>query len=53
MQSIKKYFMISILLAVYNGEKYIKQSIDSIINQKFEDLELLIGFNGTTDGSKV
>lgn len=44
--------MISILLAVYNGEKYIKQSIDSIINQKFKDWELLIGFNGTTDGSK-
>jgi glycosyltransferase involved in cell wall biosynthesis len=44
--------MISILLAVYNGEKYISQSIDSIINQTFKDWELLIGFNGTTDSSK-
>jgi glycosyltransferase involved in cell wall biosynthesis len=44
--------MISILLAVYNGEKYMNQSIDSIINQTFKDWELLIGFNGTTDGSK-
>ena len=44
--------MISILLAVYNGEKYIKKSIESIINQTFTDWELLIGFNGTKDNSK-
>lgn len=44
--------MISILLATYNGENYIKQSIDSILNQSFKDFELLIGFNGTTDNSK-
>lgn len=41
--------MISILLATYNGERYIKNSIDSIINQTFTDWELLIGFNGTND----
>lgn len=44
--------MISILLAVYNGEKYIRQSINSILNQTFSDWELLVGFNGTTDNSK-
>tara|TARA_R110002051_G_scaffold310739_1_gene384117 strand:+ start:2559 stop:3212 length:654 start_codon:yes stop_codon:yes gene_type:complete len=44
--------MISILLATYNGEKYIKKSIDSIVNQTFTDWKLLVGFNGTTDSSK-
>lgn len=44
--------MISILLATYNGEKYIKECIDSVINQTYKDWELLIGFNGTTDNSK-
>lgn len=44
--------MISILIATYNGEKYIKKSIDSILNQTFTNFELLIGFNGTTDSSK-
>ena len=44
--------MISILLASYNGEKYIRQSIDSVINQTFKKWELLIGFNGTTDKTK-
>lgn len=44
--------MISILLATYNGEKYLSLSIESILNQSFNDFELLIGFNGTTDNSK-
>lgn len=43
---------ISILLASHNGEKYIAQSVESIINQTFKEWELLIGFNGTTDSSK-
>jgi len=41
--------MISILLAVYNGEKYIRECIDSILNQTFTDFELLIGLNACTD----
>lgn len=44
--------MISILLATYNGEKYIKQSIDSIVQQAFPYWELLIGLNGTTDNTR-
>lgn len=44
--------MFSILLATYNGEKYIRESIDSILNQNFPYWELLIGFNGTTDNTK-
>lgn len=44
--------MISILLAVYNGELYLKKSIESVLNQTYTDFELLIGFNGTVDGSK-
>ena len=44
--------MISILLATYNGEKYLALAIESVLNQSFTDFELLIGFNGTTDSSK-
>lgn len=44
--------MISILLPIYNGEKYLRQSIDSILNQSFKNFELLVGFNGTIDSSK-
>ena len=43
---------VSVLLAVYNGEKYIKKAIESVLNQTYSNLELLIGFNGTKDNSK-
>jgi O86/O127-antigen biosynthesis beta-1,3-galactosyltransferase len=44
--------MVSILLATYNGEKYLKDSINSILSQTFKEFELLIGLNGTTDNSR-
>ena len=44
--------MISILLPVYNGETFLKFSIESILNQSYKNFELLIGFNGTVDSSK-
>lgn len=44
--------MISVLLPVYNGEKFVDESIKSVLNQTFKDFELLIGFNGTVDNSK-
>jgi glycosyltransferase involved in cell wall biosynthesis len=45
--------MISILLATYNGERYIQKAIDSVLAQTYKDFELLIGFNGTIDNSKT
>lgn len=44
--------MITILLASYNGERYIKETIESILNQTFTDFEILIGLNGTTDSTR-
>lgn len=42
---------ISVLLPVYNGQKYLNKAIDSILNQTYSDFELLIGINGCTDCS--
>lgn len=44
--------MISILLPIYNGERYLSRCLESILNQSYSDFELLIGFNGTIDKSK-
>ena len=41
--------MISIALATYNGEKFIKEQIDSIIYQTFEDWELVISDDCSND----
>ena len=40
---------VSIGLPVYNGEKFIREAIDSIFSQTFEDFELIISDNGSTD----
>ena len=43
--------MISVIVNVYNGEKYIKKCLDSIINQTYKDLEILIVDDGSTDNT--
>lgn len=40
---------VSIGLAVYNGEKYLEQAIESILSQTFGDFELIISDNASTD----
>lgn len=40
---------VSVLMTVYNGEKYIFESINSIINQTLQDFELIIVDDGSTD----
>ena len=41
--------MIDILLASYNGEKYISEQINSIISQSYEDWKLIIRDDGSND----
>lgn len=44
--------VVTILMAVYNGEKYLKEAIESILNQTFTDFEFLIINDGSTDSSE-
>jgi glycosyltransferase involved in cell wall biosynthesis len=42
---------VSVCLPVYNGERHIHKAIRSILNQTFEDFELIISDNASTDGT--
>lgn len=44
--------LVSVVMSVYNGEEYLRQSIDSILNQTFTDLELVLIDDGSTDKTK-
>lgn len=42
---------VSIIVPVYNTEKYLAQCLDSIINQSLKDIEILCVDDGSTDSS--
>lgn len=43
---------ITVLMPVYNGERYLSEAIESILNQTFKDFEFLIINDCSTDGSR-
>ena len=43
---------VDILLATYNGEKYLREQIDSILNQTYKDFRLIISDDGSEDATK-
>ena len=43
--------LVSIITAVYNGEKYLEETIQSIINQTYENIEYIIIDGGSTDST--
>ena len=44
--------LVSVILPVYNGQKHLKEAIDSILTQSLTDFELIIINDGSTDNSK-
>lgn len=50
---MKEDITISIIVPVYNAEKYIKRCVDSILSQTFEDWELLLIDDGSLDQSGI
>ena len=43
--------IISIIVPVYNVEKYLSECVDSVLSQSFYEMELLLIDDGSTDGS--
>lgn len=51
MQNLPKSPAVSVLIPVYNAERYIAEAVESILAQTFADFELLIVDDGSTDSS--
>jgi glycosyltransferase involved in cell wall biosynthesis len=44
--------LISVLMPAYNSELYIAEAIESILNQSYQNIELIIFDDGSTDGTR-
>ena len=44
---------ISVIMPVYNVEKYLERGIKSILNQTFNDFELILIDDGSTENSAL
>ena len=44
-------YKVSVIVPVYNSEKYIKKCLDSLINQSLKDIEIILIDDGSTDNS--
>ena len=45
--------MISILMPIYNGHEFMRESIPSILQQTYKNWELIIGINGHEKNSVI
>ena len=44
---------VSVIMNVHNGEKFLHQSVQSVINQSFKNWELVIWDNNSNDGTSL
>ena len=51
MKETESVLLVSVIVPVYNSEKYIRECLDSLLNQAYSELEIICVNDGSTDDS--
>ena len=44
--------MVSVIIPVYNSERYISEAVESVLNQTYRNLQVIVINDGSTDGTE-
>jgi len=50
---MKPQALVTVIMPVYNVESYLKNSINSVVNQTYKNLQIILVNDGSTDGSSI
>ena len=42
---------VAVIMSTYNGERFIKEQLDSILNQTYKNIEIVVRDDGSKDGT--